>query len=405
MPRFHQRKNRETRVKPTDLSRRTLMKSAGLGALGLGAGTLLSRRARAQDGPVRIGFIGPISGFYAQQGIDMLQSAQLAVEEINAAGIAGRTFELLVEDDRLEPRATIDAARKLVLRDQVDVIIGTLSSANRVAALSVTAPAEQLFIYPTFYEGGECSKYLVCTGTIPNQSVDPTVPWLVQNAGKSIYVIGNDFQYPRGMAPLIKAAIEREGGTYAGEEFYPFGTSEYSAIFQRITEAAPDIVWVMDAEQPTMVHQYRQFGMKPQLMSTILHENWTTKTEGAAEGILVNASYFASVDTPAAKRFLDTYYSHFGNSMFPTTFGESQYNSVWLYAKAVAQAGTADKDAVLAAISQVDFDAPQGRINVLASNQHARVNSLIGRVNQAGLIEVIEQFGQIDPVVPGCTLA
>ena len=359
---------------------------------------------RAQD-EIKVGFIGPISGFYAVQGNDMLHSAQMAVDEINGQGAAGgRKLSLVVEDNKLEPKATIDAARKLIFSDKVDVIIGVLASSSRVAALSVTEPAKQLFIYPTFYEGGECKKYLVCTGTVPNQSVDPAVPWLLKNVGKRIYVIGNDFQYPRGMAALIKAAAERGGGTYAGEEFYPFGTAEYQAIFQRAKDAKPDVIWVMDAGQPLMIQQYRQFEMKPQIISTIMHENWTTKTEGAAEGIFANSSYFATVDTPKNRMFLADYRKRFGDSYYPTSFGESQYDSVWLYAKAVAKAGSADKDKVIKALSEVDFDAPQGHINVLASNQHARVNSVLARVNKAGFMEVVERFGQVDPVVPGCKL-
>jgi ABC-type branched-subunit amino acid transport system substrate-binding protein len=387
------------------VSRRTVVKSAAAGAAIAASGLGFPSILRAND-EIKVGFIGPISGFYALQGTDMLQCTQLAVDEVNAAGgAAGRELALYVEDNKLEPKATIDAARKLIHRDEVDVVIGVLASSSRVAAVSVTEPAKQLFIYPTFYEGGECRKYLICTGTVPNQSVDPTVPWLAENVGKSVYVIGNDFEYPRGMAVLIKDAIERVGGTYAGEEYYPFGTSEYGPIFQRIKAANPDIVWVMDANQPVMVQQYRSFGMKPQLISTILHENWTTKTDGAAEGVLANASYFTSVDSPENKKFLSDYRARHGESVYPTTFGERQYDSVWLYAKAVEKAGSADKDEVVKAISQVDFHGPQGRLNVLASNQHARTNSIIGRVNKEGLIDIVKEFGQVDPVVPGCSLA
>ena len=388
-----------------NVSRRTVVKSAAAGAAITASGLGFPSILRASD-EIKVGFIGPISGFYALQGTDMLQCTQLAVDEVNAAGgAAGRELALFVEDNKLEPKATIDAARKLIHRDEVDVIIGVLASSSRVAAVSVTEPAKQLLIYPTFYEGGECRKYLICTGTVPNQSVDPTVPWLAENVGKSIYVIGNDFEYPRGMAVLIKDAIERVGGTYVGEEYYPFGTSEYGPIFQRIKAANPDIVWVMDANQPVMVQQYRSFGMKPQLISTILHENWTTKTEGAAEGVFANASYFTSIDSPENKKFLSDYRVRYGDSTYPTTFGERQYDSVWLYAKAIEKAGSADKDEVIKAISQVDFHGPQGRINVLASNQHARTNSIIGRVNKEGLIDIVKEFGQVDPDVPGCSLA
>jgi len=386
-------------------SRRNVLRGMGSAAVVAAGDVGFPAILKAQD-VIKVGFIGPISGFYALQGNDMLHSAQMAVDAINETGAAGgRKLTLIAEDDKLEAKAAIDAARKLVFQDKVDVIIGVLASHTRVAALSVTEPAKTLFIYPTFYEGGECKKYLVCTGTVPNQSVDPAVPWLMKNVGKRIYVIGNDFQYPRGMAELIKAAAERNGGSYVGEEFYPFGTAEYQAIFQRVRDAKADIVWVMDAGQPLMIEQYRQFDMKPQMISTIMHENWTTKTNGAAGGILANSSYFATVDSPANQKFLKEYFRRFGDSYYPTSFGEAQYDSVWLYAKAVANAGSGDKDKVIKALAQVEFDAPQGHINVLASNQHARVNSVLTRVNKTGQMDVVERFGQVDPVVPGCKLS
>jgi len=385
------------------IPRRTLLKgitgSAAAGIFSVAAPSIL----RAQD-EVKIGFIAPISGPFALPGIDMMQASQLAVDEINAAGIAGRKFTLLVEDNKLEPKATLDAARKLIQRDGVDAIIGVLSSPDRVAALSVTNAAEKLFIYPAFYEGGECHKYFFSTGSVPNQSVDPVVPWLMKNVGKRVYVMGNDFLYPRGMAKLIKEAVAREGGEFVGEEYYPFGTGEYGAIFQRAGAAKADVIWVMDAGQPVMVQQYRQFEMKPQLITTMIHENLTAQAGGAAEGVLANSTYFNSVDTDENRKFLAAYRDRFGKKIHPTTFGEAQYDSVWLYAKAIEKAGSADRDKVLKALAEVEFAGPQGRVSFSAANQHARVNSFVGRVNAGGLIDIVESFGQTDPVVPGCKL-
>ena len=70
-------------------------------------------------------------------------------------------------------------------------MIGMIASLERQAAMSVTSPAKKLFIYPTYYEGGDCNKHLICTGQLPNQQIDPMVPYLVENIGKTIYVIGH----------------------------------------------------------------------------------------------------------------------------------------------------------------------------------------------------------------------
>jgi ABC-type branched-subunit amino acid transport system substrate-binding protein len=132
-------------------SRRGMLKGTGSAAIAAASGISFPAVLKAQD-VIKVGFIGPISGFYALQGNDMLHGAQMAVDAINETGAAGgRKLTLIAEDDKLEAKAAIDAARELVFQDKVDVIIGVLASHTRVAALSVTEPAKTLFIYPTFY--------------------------------------------------------------------------------------------------------------------------------------------------------------------------------------------------------------------------------------------------------------
>ena len=142
-----------------------------------------------------------------------MQCAELAVEEINAAGgVLGRQLTLLIEDDATDPRVTVEKANKLMKQDQVDAIVGMITSAERNAAVSVTAREQELVIYPTYYEGGHCEKYLVCTGQIPNQSIDPFVPWIFENVGSTFYVAGSDYVWPRDTAKALRSAVEAAGG-------------------------------------------------------------------------------------------------------------------------------------------------------------------------------------------------
>ena len=85
-----------------------------------------------------------------------------------------------------------------------------IASLERQAALSVTSPARKLLIYTTYYEGNECDKYLVCTGQIPNQQIDPIVPWVTKNLGKSVYVMGSDYVWPRGKYRAVEEGLGGE---------------------------------------------------------------------------------------------------------------------------------------------------------------------------------------------------
>jgi branched-chain amino acid transport system substrate-binding protein len=108
-------------------------------AVGLTAFVGPSVRAQ-QDGPsatssaepIRVGFIGPLSGAYAQNGRDILNGFLLYLDEIGYRA-GGRKIELIVEDDQAIPAETLTKARKLIERDRVHVMAGTLLSSSGYA--------------------------------------------------------------------------------------------------------------------------------------------------------------------------------------------------------------------------------------------------------------------------------
>jgi ABC-type branched-subunit amino acid transport system substrate-binding protein len=221
------------------VTRRSTLKTIGGAAAGAAAELGFPAILKAA-GKVKLGFMTALTGLETILGETQLNCFKLAVEDVNAAGGAGgREIEYLVEDDQTTTKGAIDKARKLVFQDKVDAVIGMIASLERVAALSVTGPAKKLLIYTTYYEGGECNKYLVCTGQVPNQQIDPMMPWLVKNLGKSVYVMGSDYIWPRKSTAAVKAALEANGGRLVGAEFFPFGTQDLGPAFGKMKDANP----------------------------------------------------------------------------------------------------------------------------------------------------------------------
>lgn len=386
-------------------SRRTVLRAGAAAALG---GTLGFPAIAQSKGKIKIGFQSGLTGLETILGETQLNCFKLAVDEINAAGGAGgRPVEYLVEDNQTTTRGAIDKTRKFIFQDKVDVIVGMITSLERQAALSVSAPAKKLVIYPTYYEGGECSRYLVCTGQIPNQSVDPFVPWLEKNVGKSVYILGSDYAWPRKTADAIRAAIEKTGGKVLGLEFFPFGTQDFAPAFDRIRAAKADMVWELfaGADAVTFVKQFASFKPGGRLVTNGIDELFTTSVGGSAvEGLVVNQSYFTTLDNPANKSFLERYRAKFGKTALVNAIAESTYIGTWLYAKAVEKAGSTDTDKVIAALGSVSMDAPQGSVRLDASNQHLVANSIIGQCRKDGLFDIVQNFGPVAPIVAGCKL-
>jgi ABC-type branched-subunit amino acid transport system substrate-binding protein len=384
-------------------TRRSILRAGGFAAIAGGFPALL----RAKD-KLRIGFHSALTGLETILGETQLNCFKLAVDEINAAGGAGgREVEFIVEDNQTTTRGAIDKTRKFIFQDNVDVIVGMITSLERSAALSVSGPARKLVIYPTYYEGGECNRYLVCTGQVPNQSVDPFVPWLQKNVGKTVYILGSDYAWPRKTADAIEAAFAKMGAKALGTEFFPFGTQDFAPALARIRAAKPDMVWELfaGADAVSFVKQFASFRPGGRLVTNGLDELFTTAVGGSSvEGLIVNQSYFTTVDRPANKVFLEKYRAKFGKDGLVNAIAEATYVGTWLYAKAVEKAGSADTDKVVSALGAVSFDAPQGGVRLNPTNQHLLANSVIGSCRKDGLFDIIQQFGPINPVVPGCNL-
>lgn len=386
------------------ITRRTALKALGATTF---AGTLgMPAILRAAD-QVKIGFLAPLTGSEAILGIVQLQCFQLAMDHLNAAGgIAGREIVAITEDDETNAKATIDKTRKLVAQDNVDLVLGTLASFERTAALSVTSRAKKLFIYPTYYEGGDCSPLLVNTGQVPNQQIDPLAEYLTANVGKSVYVIGHDYIWPRGSTEQLKAGLEARGGSLAGAEFVPFGISDFGPAFAKIKALNPDIVsFMLVADDAiTAVKQYHSFGMKQPL---VFHA-WDEVSLGAVTpaeeaGILSSQGYFQQIDSPANNAFTKAFAEKFGADKPINYIGVSVYQTAMLYAEAVKKAGSVEPEKVVAAISQVEVDGPIGVMRIEAGNNHAVLPNYLAKVNDSAKLEILQK-NDPKPPVAGCSL-
>jgi urea transport system substrate-binding protein len=394
-------------MKEHGITRRTVLKSMGAAAAVTAGGLAFPAILKAQD-KVKIGFLTALTGLETILGETQLNCFKLAVDEINARGGAGgRKIEYIVEDDQTTTKGCIDKARKLIFQDKVDCIIGLIASLEHVATRSVTTPAKKLLIYTTYYEGEVCERYFAATGAVPNQQIDPYVPWLIKNVGKSVYIMGSDYIWPRRSAVAIQAAFERNGGKVLGVDFFPFGTQDFGPAYEKIKGANPDIVWGMTAgaDGVTATKQYRSFGMKAQLVSQGYDEIYSFAHPDLIEGAISSLPYFMSLDTPKNKEFVANYQKKFGKGKPVNAIGEAAYDAAWLYALAVGKAGSTDVEKVIPALSKVEFNAPQGRVTMSAKNNHMLCNCLIARAQKDGSWKVLQNFGQIQPEIPGCNLA
>src|SRR6516165_6392101 len=357
--------------------------------------------AMAAD-PIRIGVPVGLSGANSVVAPSVVQSAELAVEEINkAGGVLGRNLALEVADDGSGAAGAQKAFDSLVFQKKVDVLISMETSAARNAGLPIVQRGKTPFIYTSFYEGRSCNPYMYVNAWVPEQQVPPIVDqFMAANNAKSFFLIGSDYAFGRGMLQFTRAYIEKKGGKVVGEEYLPMDGSDWTPIISKLKASGADAIITSTAggaPNVTLTKQLRAAGVNLPYGNLAVDEG-TAKSMGAdATGIFISASYVTGIDTPANKTFLAAMSKKFGSDLkTPNDLSVPEYEAVYAYKAAVEKAGGTDPQKVLAALSEVSVDGPRGTIR-MDKQRHAPLTMYLGQVQPDGSVKVIQSFPNVDP--------
>jgi branched-chain amino acid transport system substrate-binding protein len=365
--------------------------------------TSISFSVFAQDSkPIVIGVPVGLSGANSVVAPSVVQSAQLAVEEINAAGgILGRKVQLEVADDASGAVGAQKAFDSLIFQKKVDVLISMETSAARNAGLPAVAKGKTPYIYTSFYEGRSCSPYMFVNAWVPEQQVPPIIDYFMkEKSAKTIFLIGSDYAFGRGMLAFTKQYAESKGVKVVGEEYLPMDGSDWTAVISKLKAAKPDAIITSTAggaPNVTLTKQLRAAGVNLPYGNLAVDEG-TAKSMGTdAEGIYISASYVTGIDSPANKAFLAAMTKKFGADLkTPNDLSVPQYEAVYAYKAAVEQVKSTDSAKVLPALAAVKVDGPRGAI-VMNKQHHSPLTMYLAQVQADGSVKVISTFKDVDP--------
>lgn len=362
--------------------------------------------AALADG-AKLGFVTNLSGPGSLFGEPAYQGVQLAVDEINqAGGVLGKPLTLEFFDDATDPALAEQGWDKLISAG-VTAILSEETSAARVAALPSAEKANIPVIYAVDYEGLACSPVMYLNGAIDAQKAPSFVDFLIEQAnGKKFFLLGTDYNWRRGAFEIVKAAIDKSGGTVVGEEYTPFNTPDYSSIIKKIKDSGANIIFLAVVGGPDNVaffKQARAAGIKMTKGNTIAGslslDDGTLKAVGApAEGTFMSTGYFSTLDTPENAKFLAALKAKFGaDAKLQSFLSQASYDGAHLYALAANKAGTTDPDKVLAALSEVKFVGPRGPV-AMTRDRHATLTIHIAEADAAGNFKVVKSLpDQVPP--------
>jgi urea transport system substrate-binding protein len=372
-------------------------------ALMLGVAMLLGGAAQSADKqPVVIAVPVGLSGVNSVVAPAVVQSAELAVEELNAkGGIMGRPVKLMPLDDESGPAGAVKAFNTAIRQHKANVIITMETSAARNAGAPIADRAKTLFIYTSFYEGRACGKYLYVNAWVPEQIVSPLVKFMTdEKKVKKWFVLGSDYAFGRGLIEPAKKMIAQLSGTILGEEYQPLQQSDWTAIISKIRAANPDgIMYATSGGGPNIdfMKQFKAAGLKMPVGSLSIDELTAEQGGNAAEGVYYTADYFTSIDNAENKTFLEAMKKKFGaNLKTPNSLSEPEYDGIHAYAMAVEKAKSTDADKVAAVLPTIVFKGPRGAVQ-MNKQHHAPLPVYLAQVQADGKTKIIQSFGLVDP--------
>ena len=345
---------------------------------------------------VKIGLLHSLSGTMAVSETSVHDAELLAIKEINkAGGVLGKKIVPVIEDGDSDPSTFAVKARKLLEQDKVVSIFGCWTSASRQAVKPVVEDFYSLLWYPVQYEGMEASPNIMYMGASPNQQVVPAVDYCAQNCGKKMFLVGNDYIFPRTANKIIKAQLAQLKGEIAGEVYVPLGSKNFSSIVKDIINEKPDVILnTLNGDSNfSFFSELANAGITskqiPVMSFSIAEEEISQIGKEYLEGHLVAWNYYETTDTSKNEEFVSDFKSEYGSNRVTGDPIEAGYIAIHMWALACEKAGTFNIEDVRMATKGLSYTAPEGTVTIDGTNQHLYKQVRIGKVNSNGLIDEI----------------
>jgi branched-chain amino acid transport system substrate-binding protein len=374
-----------------------------LAAAGIGA-------ANAAD-KVKVGLMLPYTGTYAALGTAITNGFKQFVDE-NGGKLGGREVEYFTVDDESNPAKATENAKKLVSRDKVDVLVGTVHSGVALAMAKVARDTKTLMIVPNAgandLTGPLCSPYVFRSSFSAWQPSYAMGEALAKKGVKSVATVTWKYSFGEESVAGFKEAFEKGGGKLVKEMTLPFPNVEFQPFLTEIASAKPDAVFVFfaGAGAAKFVADYAAAGLKnsiPLYGPGFLTDGNLGAMGGAGEGLMTTLHYADGLASAKDTAFRTKYAQSF--KMQPDVYAVQGYDAAQMYEAGLKAAGgdPARKEEVIKGMESAKIDSPRGAFTL--SKAHNPVQDIYMREvrgDQNVMLEVVSK-GLEDPA-RGCKM-
>lgn len=325
---------------------------------------LFASAAAAQD-PIKIGFLGELSGPQGALGQDQYDGFMLVVDR-NGGKLGGHAVQIIKEDTQLKPEVATQVTQKLLERENVSIITGVTFS---TVLNAIYKPIEEKGVFlilsngaPSSFAGANCSPLRFVTSWQNDQQAEVVGAYANDKQYKRMVLMAPNFQGGRDYVTGFKRQYK---GTVLDEMYTALGQPDFSAELSKISSLKPDAVFVFypGGMGINFVRQYRQAGLlgRIPLLSASTTDGITLQAlKKMALGVVSGSFWGPDTPTEASKQFVEEFEAKY--KRIPSQYAAQSYDAALLLDSAIAKVdgNVQDKPAFGKALKQADFKSVRG---------------------------------------------
>jgi branched-chain amino acid transport system substrate-binding protein len=389
--------------------RRKFLQTVGTVALG---STLPAAPLFAQQRKIRVGLMLPYTGTFAALGNAITNAFKLAVAE-RGGKLGGREVEYFTVDDESDPAKAPENANRLVQRDKVDLIVGTVHSGVLMGMVKVVRESGTLLICPNAgagdATGAACAPNIFRTSFSNWQTTYPLGKVLRDKGHKTAVFITWNYAAGNEMLQGFKEAFEKQGGKLVKELLLPFPQVEFQALLTEAAAIKPDAVVAFFAGggAAKFLRDYAGAGLKgriPLYGSGFLTDGVLEAAGDAADGVETTLHYGDGIETPRNNAFRVAYVRAYKSA--PDVYAVQGYDAGLLLAAGLdaVKGDVSRRKEMIAAMEKAKIDSPRGAWTMSKAHNPIQDFYLRRVVNKENKVVGVAHKALADPA-RGCKMA
>jgi branched-chain amino acid transport system substrate-binding protein len=348
-----------------------LVRTAGAALIGAALAFAIGPApAAAEQQELRIGFIAPITGIFAQVGKDMVDGFNMYLDEVNS-DFGGAKVKLIVEDDQAKPDTGVTQAKKLILQDHVQLFVGGVLAPTGYA-LAPVSTAEKTVYIPSVPAADDLTQrqagnypYVIRTGWTSSQPHHPLGQWACDQGYKKIVAVAADYAFGYEVVGGFQKAFEDCGGKIIQKIWPPLGTKDFGPFIPTFKTDADAVFSLMVGPMALQFpKQLRASGYnKPIIGGGTSYDEFALPFMGdEVIGDVSALQYSAALETPRNEAFVKKYRAKYGK--VPSYFSETNYTTALLIDDVMKETKGAwpGPEQFVAKMAALKIDAPRGPV-------------------------------------------